>query len=357
MRFVSRNCIRAGTTLAKPVIGRKGQILLKEGIALTTQYVKKLEEIGVNGVYIHDPLTEDIEVVNTLSEELKITAMQNLHATFSHAVHRNTRVRNDVDKLLVVAGKIVDEILSYGNIMLNLFDLKTYDSYTYTHSINVTVLSVVTATAMGYGKSRLVNLAFGSLMHDIGKIFIVPEIINKVGPLTEAEYDLVKKHAEDGYRFVLSNVDVNISEASSRGILEHHERCDGSGYPAHRTAGRIAESARIIAVADVYDALASDRPYRKGVFPSEAFEYVQGGAGSLFDFEITSAFSRKVATFPVGMSVELSNGAVGVVAENFEGYTQRPRVKILKEEGRAVTPYMLNLSTEALDLTIVAVVS
>ncbi len=86
-----------------------------------------------------------------------------------------------------------------------------------------------------------------------------------------------------------------------------------------------------------------------------AFEYVQGGAGRLFDFEITNAFSRKVAMFPVGMCVELSNGAVGIVAENFEGFTQRPRVKILEEEGKTVAPYMLNLATEALDLTIVAI--
>lgn len=355
MRFVPRNCIRSDTILAKPVVGMNGQVLLKDGIVLKPRYIKRLEEIGVSGVYIHDPLTEDIEIVNALSDELKAKAVRSIFATYSHAAQKSHKVRSDAFQILKIAGQIVDEILSHGNIMLNLFDLKTYDSYTFSHCVSVAVLAVVTGAAMGYGRQRLISLAFGSLLHDVGKMFVPAQIVNKDGPLTDEEYATIKKHAKEGYRYLLGNIDVNVSEASAKGVLEHHERFDGSGYPDGKAAARISEFARLIAVTDVYDALVSDRPYRKGVFPSEAVEYIQGGAGSMFDFQIIAAFSKKVAPFPVGMCVQLSNGSIGIVVENFEGFTQRPMVKIIEENGKEVTPYKVDLSSESLDVTIVAV--
>ncbi|MDL2218708.1 HD-GYP domain-containing protein, partial [Christensenellaceae bacterium OttesenSCG-928-M15] len=159
-----------------------------------------------------------------------------------------------------------------------------------------------------------------------------------------------------GYDYIKKWFSDSISPLTSIGVLDHHERLDGSGYPNGKRGDKISEFGKLIAVADVYDALISDRPYRKGVFPVEAMEYVQGGCGAQFEFAIVEAFSRKIALFPVGTCVLLSDGSTALVMENFEGLTQRPNVKVFMMGEYEVEPFYLNLSREALDITIVATV-
>ncbi len=239
--------------------------------------------------------------------------------------------------------------------MLNLFDMKVYDSYTFFHSVSVTILSVVIGLGMGFSRLMLVNTAYAALLHDIGKTQISQDIINKPAALTFAEYEIMKQHAKNGYEYVRKQFSHSVSELAARGVLEHHERINGTGYPGGKKGGAITAIGRIVAVADVYDALVSDRPYRKGIFPVEAMEYVQGNCGTLFDFDVVNTFSQKVALFPTGSCVLLSNGLTALVMQNFEGLTQRPLVKVFMDDGvRLPQPYLLNLSREALDITVVA---
>jgi HD-GYP domain-containing protein (c-di-GMP phosphodiesterase class II) len=111
--------------------------------------------------------------------------------------------------------------------------------------------------------------------------------------------------------------------------LDHHERYDGAGYPNGKTGNHISVFGRIISIADVYDALISNRPYRKGLLPSEAMEYIMGGSGTLFDPVFVTVFSRKVAAYPTGMCVKLSDGRKALVLKNFENYSMRPNLKII----------------------------
>lgn len=320
-------------------------------------YIKRMEKLGISGAYVHDPISEDLEVVSALSDELKTSAVKSISSIFSNAERNRPNPESKGTEIMKMAEQIVDEILNHGDVMLNLFDMKVFDSYTYFHSVSVTVLSVVLGIGLGFGRMGLVYLAYAGLLHDIGKVLIDPSIINKTGPLTPEEYEIVKKHPGDGYKYVKEKFTRSISEPSARGILEHHERANGKGYPDAKTSRKISDIGKIIAIVDVYDALVSDRPYRKGVFPVEAMEYIQGAAGEDFDLDIVQMFSRKVALFPVGSCVLLSDGTIGLVMENFEGMTKRPLVKVfMRDKDIKIEPYYVNLSEEAFHLTIIAAV-
>lgn len=355
MRYVPRNCILPDAVLAKPIFGTTGEALLQAGVKMTDKYVKSLERLGIGGAYVNDPISEDLQIISVLSDELRSEAIKNIASVYTTVPQEKGRAIEQARKISKTAEQIVNEIVSNGDVIPNLFDLKAYDSYTFFHCVNVTVLSIVIGLGMGFGNSKLVDLAIAALLHDIGKVFIDPAIINKRGALTDEEYAIVKKHPREGYEYIKDRY--LIPELTARGVLDHHERVDGTGYPDWKHGTQISEFGRIIAVADVYDALISDRPYRNGWFAVEAVEYIEGNCDKLFDHEVVKMFSLKVAPFPVGISVLLSNGCVGLVMENFEGFAQRPLLKVFKQDEQMIDPYFLNLSEEAFDVTIVATVA
>lgn len=352
MRYIPRNCIQPEAVLSKPILGPNGELLLGSGVKMTSSYIKKLEQLGVSGAYVDDPISEDLEIVNALSDELRSYAVKSISATFSKAADGEDVSKRSAREISKIAEMIVDELLAHGDVMLNMFDLKVYDSYTFFHCVNVASLSSIIGMGLNYDRDKLIDLAYASLLHDIGKVFIAPEIINKCGPLTDDEFAIIKKHPQDGYSYIKNKF--LTQELTARGVLDHHERVDGSGYPHNKKNGEITEFGRLIAVADVYDALISDRSYRPGWFAVEAIEYIQGNCGKLFDYNIVSAFVKKVAPFPVGTCVYLSNGALGLVMENFEGYPQRPLLKVFQQDQRNIEPYFINLCQSAFDITIVA---
>ena len=353
MRFISLHCIQPKATLAKPILGPAGQVLLNEGVSMEPIYLHRLAELGIPGAYVHDPLSEGLEVINSISDELRMHAIKNISNTFSKAEAGRELPESTGYETRNIAEKIVDEIINHGDIMINLFDMKVYDSYTFFHCVNVTVLSVVIGMGVGFSRNKLVNLAYAALLHDIGKVFVPPDIINKPGRLTEEEFEIVKRHPKEGYDYIKDKFSYSITESIAAGVLDHHERVNGSGYPSNKKAKKISDIGKAIAIADVYDAFISDRPYRKGTYSVAAMEYIMGGGGTHFDYDMVQVFARKVALFPVGTCVSLSNKTTALVLENYEGFTNRPRIKVFMEKGKKVKPYELNLKEEALDITII----
>jgi HD-GYP domain-containing protein (c-di-GMP phosphodiesterase class II) len=356
LRFIPRNCIQPEAVLAQPILGLNGEVLLFAGVKMKKKYIDRLEELGISGAVVEDPSSEDLVVIETLSSDLRSYAIKNIFATYSRAADNEKSSRANLMQLMKIAGMIVDEILAQSDAILNMFDLKTYDSYTFYHCVNVTVLSIIMGQSLGLDYEELTKLAYGALLHDIGKVFVDPYIINKRDKLTPEEFERIKRHPQDGYDYIKRNYYVDVPESVARGVLEHHERVDGSGYPNKRKGQEITLYGRILAVADVYDALISDRPYRKGMFPSEVIEFIQGNCGTLFDYEVVKMFSSKIALFPVGTCVVLSNTAVGLVMANYESYAQRPLVKIFRHGQKMVKPYLINLREEAFDVTIISTV-
>jgi HD-GYP domain-containing protein (c-di-GMP phosphodiesterase class II) len=141
------------------------------------------------------------------------------------------------------------------------------------------------------------------------------------------------------------------------GILDHHEKYDGGGYPNNLKGDKISLYGRIISVADVYDALTSDRSYRKALLPSDAMEYIMGSTTTLFDPNVVKVFVKKIAAYPIGTCVKLSNGLTGIVVQNYENFCMRPRIRIFKDHDKEVNPYEIDLADfKTLNITVIEIV-
>ncbi len=357
MRYVPIQSIKEGSILKKSVYGHNGHILLKEGVVLDSYYIQKLNNVGINGVYIEDELSKGIEVKSVISEELRHKAVLSVQKTFIYAQKSSSsdlENKETNETINNITKEIVDEILDSENLMINMIDLKVFDDYTFYHSLNVAIISIVLGCSLSLKKEELYSLGLSAIMHDIGKIFVPKDVLNKPQKLDDKEWILMKKHPTRGFKYLKDKF--KLPAESYKGILSHHERWNGTGYPNGFEYKDINLYSRIIAVADVYDALISDRPYRKGLLPSEAIEFILSGNDVLFDPEIVNCFIRKVTPYPSGTIVKLSNNSVAIVVENFEGHGNRPLVRVFIESSNSVEPYLVDLrKKENLSLTIIGV--
>lgn len=343
MRFVPAGCLRVGMQVAKTLYGKNSERLLAEGVILNKKYIESIRRLSYSGVYINDDLSKDIEIINIISDELRIETMRGIKKLFIDAKDlKNPRGKKEMITQQVES--IVEELLANQNMMVNMIDLKCFDDYTYLHSVNVAVLAIVTGIAMGLDRVTLSRLGLSAILHDIGKVFIDKKIVNKPDVLTDEEFEEMKRHSLLGYNYAKDKF--KLPTASYTGIIDHHEKFNGSGYPYAKSGDSISLFGRIITVADIYDALTSERPYRKALSPSESMEYIMGNAASIFDPQVSGAFIRKVAPYPIGTTVKLSNGYTAIVLENFESFCLRPRVRVYKADGRDVEPFELNLMTD-----------
>lgn len=331
MRYVPIASVREGMIVGKHLYDSQGQLLLNLGSVIKQGYIDKMMAMGFQGLYIDDEISSEVEIKDIISDSLRIQALHTIKNVCIESIdERKYKKNNRFSETKLLIRNIVEDIISNRDTMVNLVDLKTYDDYTYFHSVNVAVLSVVIGTAYGLNKDQLIDLGLGAILHDIGKIFLDIKILNKKGDLTVEEYKHIKKHPELGYQYLKDKFEIPMS--SYIGVLQHHEHYDGTGYPHQKKGKDISLYGRIICIADIYDALTSKRPYRDALTPSEAMEYIMANGSLIFDTELVEVFVKKVAPYPVGSMVQLSNGLKGIIVENYEDACLRPKVKIIEEE-------------------------
>jgi HD-GYP domain-containing protein (c-di-GMP phosphodiesterase class II) len=215
--------------------------------------------------------------------------------------------------------------------MLNLVDLKLFDNYTFHHCVNVAVISITIGAALDMSKKQLYKLGLAGILHDIGKTFVPEEILNKKGKLNDQEWEIMKEHPFLGFKHIKENYP-SLPATSLAGILTHHEKWNGTGYPSGKKGEEIFEFGRIIAIADVYDALTSDRPYRKGLLPHTAVEYIMAMAEDSFDLSMVRTFLKNIAPYPLGTILKLSTGEKGIVIKNTPNFGLRPIISIIKDK-------------------------
>ena len=266
-----------------------------------------------------------------------------------------------------VAELIVRDVARNVDAALALNDLANADGYTMKHSLAVTTLGLALGlrSMQQYGwidahgkrrfddiENRLVALGVGLLLHDIGKLAVPQEILCKPGTLTDEEWTAMRAHPLLGIR-ILRNAE-DISPLSRAVVRSHHERWDGTGYPNRQTGMQIHQFARIAAAADVFDALTSDRCYRKALPANEGYDFIVERGGRDFDPDVVKVFSSSVAPYPQGSRVVLSDGYCGLVKEVRSHAVRRPIVRIIMNPaGELIAPREIDLST-ATDLTIVS---
>ncbi|HSJ50406.1 MAG TPA: HD-GYP domain-containing protein [Actinomycetota bacterium] len=255
----------------------------------------------------------------------------------------------DLDATIRLTEHLADVIATDPAQALLLTTVKSYDEYTYHHMVNVCCLSLALAHAIGLSKEQSVVLGIGGLLHDVGKVKVPAEILQHDGTLDEEQWRVIQRHPVDGAGLVLITTR-NAYHPAVATVLEHHAAFDGSGYPT--LSGRRSPSlaARIVAVADCFDAVTSKRSYRKPEERRQALSLLQAGAGRSFDPRVVRTFVRMVGIFPVGSLVELANGEVAVVVRNHERLLARPIVRlVLDARGNAAEPVELDLSETGTD--------
>ena len=268
MRFVSIEDARPGMCLAYDLYDSMGRTMVGSGCELTASYINKLNEYGFSGIYIEDEQSKDIYIEATIPEKLRQEGFKCVQ-------------ENDIDRCAEIAQQIVENLLSRKNVCLDMTDLRSYDDYTYAHSVNVAVLCCVIGMGMGMSERDLNYLVTAALLHDLGKLAIPKEILNKPGRLTPDEYQLMKTHSTRSYQLLSKRW--NISAHIKQTVLLHHENVDGSGYPQGLMGDEQSLSVRIVHVADVYDALTSERVYKKAYSHEEAVQMICNGECGTFN--------------------------------------------------------------------------
>jgi len=346
MRLMSTSRIPDGALLGRDV--RTGAAehapLLCAGTAITPEYRRALVRQGINAVYIDDELSAGIEVPDVLTERTRNqaeTALQSAYDDIPTALGNGETLSDKaVTDLKRIAGLIARDIAASGDAVLALTDLAGADAYTLQHSIDVTVLGLVLGRRVlnlyGYPnyrgervftgiEERLTSLGVGLLLHDIGKLVVPSSVLQKDGPLDAAEWDLMRQHPEAGIELLPGHA---ISALAKSVVRSHHERWDGSGYPEGRAGSKVAQFARIASVADVYDAVTSERPYRAAAPAHAGYRVIVEGSGTAFDPEVVEAFRKLVAPYPVGTDVELADGSRGIVSAVPHDAPDEPTVRI-----------------------------
>jgi HD-GYP domain-containing protein (c-di-GMP phosphodiesterase class II) len=371
VRLVATRRVEEGSIVGADVMdGRPGAIpLLRAGVKVTHRHRTALLAAGVNAIYIDDALSEGIEVRQAVDPETRRRATQAVSKAFDgcrDAMDAGHGLPESLVKdLAKVAEMIARDIEDHADMAVALDDLAAADGYTLQHSIDVAAVGMLIGHKLFRERGwldhlgrrtyerrdrRLARLGLGLLLHDIGKLIIPTDILNKPGKLDEGEWELMRAHPRAGVEMLRSDV---ISPLVKVVVRSHHERWDGGGYPDGLSGEGIHQLARIAAAADVFDAVTSERVYASARPPDVGVQIVLDGAGRAFDPDVVDVFRRVVAPYPPGVEVLLSDGRRGVVAAVPAENMQRPLVRVgWDPSGRAVSHYEVDLAAEPDELTL-----
>lgn len=243
------------------------------------------------------------------------------------------QVKNDAiidsEQTLEVTRTLVDEVLKAPDALMNLMDIKSFDDYTFTHNVNVSTIALLIGLDMGLNKDELEELATGCLLHDVGKIKLSLELLNKEESLNDDDiYDL-RTHPRQGYDILIKSR--GLTEKMRLVALQHHEKFQGNGYPGRLKGEEISLFARICSVADSYDALTTKRPYRMAMSPYDAIKIMNAAVDVHYDPRILRAFVKKFSLYPSGSFVRLNDQSIALVLRNNSTSVIRPVVRLIRQ--------------------------
>lgn len=347
MRLVRTESIKKGSVLGQTIYNEKGTPLIRQGVKLTEAMINRLQALNIGYVYVDDRLTEGIVIESTIPNDLRFEAIQEVKSLFTKISTTNLQDRSYVlaeekDRLTSVIKDIVEEINHKDKALLMLADMFVADTYTFQHSLNVALYSIALGKKLNFNQRQLGELGLGAILHDIGKVFIDDEILQKPGSLTDEEFKIMQSHTELGFNFLREHTE--LPSVVAHCAYQHHERLDGSGYPRQLEGDDIHLYAQIIGIADVFDAVTSDRVYREALLPHQGLEILYADAVYKFDPKLVELFKQSIVVYPNGITVELSDGRIGIVAEQNNNLCDRPIIRIIEEDGMRVDPYTINLA-------------
>lgn len=345
MKRVLAGNLKEGDILALPVLkGHSDIVLLQKGTVIKKEHIDLLQNMEISPIYVEEPVevkngkekfsVEEQDVMRQrIIEEALPQPVKKLYLACEESLNEifaNVRLGDlpDVPKVKETAKNLAKEISYQPQLWQQIAMLKNKDQYSAVHSINVAIFTIFLALRKGYYGQKLEEIAIAALLHDIGKLEVPLSILNKKEKLSEEEWKIIKEHPLSGYK-ELKEIE-GISDLILNTVLSHHEHYDHSGYPFGLRGKNIPEAARIAAVADVYDALTTDRPYRPRLLPHEALEVLLTEATqNKLDPELVELFVRTVAPYPVGTKLLLNDGRKVVVLKMPPRCPFRPEVETL----------------------------
>ena len=351
MRLIATSRATEGSELGRDVlVGRAdGVPLLRAGVKLTARYRELLMKAGISAIYVEDDESAGIVVEPVVDDATRQVATRAVASAYQSAKDALTTGKplapEAIASLEDVVARILRQVETSGGVALALADLSSADAYTFQHSIDVTALGLLVGQRYyrqhGWTDyrgerhftkidERLSTLGLGLLLHDIGKLAIPLPILNKPDKLTPEEWEIMKAHPRMGVDMLDGSQWSPLVKAV---VLRHHERWNGSGYPDGKAGEEIHQMARLAAVADVYDAITSDRLYAPARPASVGVREILKGSGTLFDPQVAEAFSRIVAPYPPGTQLELTDGRTGIVVSVPDSALDRPVVRLLTGPG------------------------
>jgi putative nucleotidyltransferase with HDIG domain len=347
MRLVSITMLKPEMVLAKSIYYRDC-LVLREGQNDLGRFINSLQNMGIDCIYVEDSKSDGIEIPDAISEETRVSCKRILRQTIDDF---DRKAVVDLSDLSDTIHNIINDILSKEDLQVSLNDISASDEYTFSHCVSTTVYSLLIARQLGYSKAMMEKLAAGALFHDIGKILLNKKVLNKEGNLDTDEVEHIRLHTTLGYEALKKCA--SLTELSRIVSLYHHERMDGSGYPSGIKAGELHEFVRIVAVADTYDALISDRCYRKKWSCNQAVNYLIENAETKFDTKIVSVFIKQIAIYPNGSMVRLSDNSTGIIKEQNKNFPLRPIVRVITDQnGNEIPPFEIDLM-KVLSITII----
>ena len=345
--YVKTKFLEPGMQVAKTVSDRLDRIIAKTGDILDEKKIEAIKTHGIPGVTIIDgskivaksEQTKDVQVRESvqkiidqqrvddpatvqLSESVKKRVSEGIQYLYSNS---------DSEEFAATSTNITNElmraILDNNALAIDISTLKTSDEYTFKHSVDVATLAMITAQKMNLSQQEIYNIGIAGLLHDMGKSKIPLDILNKPGKLTDEEFAIMKRHSELGYHILKDKKE--FSPVVPISVLQHHEKINGSGYPLGINKDKLLPFSRILTICDTYDALVTDRPYKKAYSQRVAVEIIMSMTNEL-DIDVMKSFFETVILYPVDSVVQLSNGETARVIENKSGAVLRPTVVGLK---------------------------
>ncbi|MGQ9455095.1 MAG: HD-GYP domain-containing protein [Armatimonadota bacterium] len=337
--------LRIGSRLLKDAYSGDGQLLLKKGAIIETlSMVHRLSQHDVR--FGNDRSTQ---IPLDLKNERMIDNMPNPEAVeFAQKVEKATRIKNeaveeiksiyqlaeqdkpiDIKVAQRIVASLLESLLEDSRALVSLVELKNVDEYSYTHCVNVGILAMHLAIHTDL-RNDIEELGLGALLHDVGKAAIPTSILNKPGPLTIQEMQKMKRHPIIGYERIKKSGETRHIVLEC--VLYHHETMNGKGYPKGIKSHNLPQPARITAIADKYDALTTDRPYRQALNPKDALSLMTGQMSKELDETLLQNFVSIIGYYPVGSYVELSNGFHARVINHYTTNPHKPKVILMADD-------------------------
>ncbi len=333
MRVISSTDLIPGLKVAKDVLTKHGSIFLANGTVLTDHMIDKINYIGIPNVFVHDG-TENDEIIESQSKETVRPDIQEFTDKYQQGMLLTGELLDSIasgkkfsmELVREIADVIYDQVMSTNNILGRLMLQRNENVYINKHSLNVAFLSGMIGKWMGRSDVEVRRIIYSGLLHDIGKSKVPKRIVEKPSKLTDEEYKEMQKHTTFGYQML--NTRPDISKDVALGVLTHHEREDGSGYPNGLKGDEIHLFGKILAVADVYDAMSTNKNYRDKYSPFEVAEQITLNSFGHLDPRVSRIFLDNISKFYVGNTVLLSDGRVGDIIFVNPSDATRPIVKV-----------------------------